>query len=199
MTFIQTVPEDEATGAVAKLYASNSDHAGRVPNFIGTFSHHPEIDGLFESQLSAIRGRLDPRRYEIATVAAASEIGSSYCTLAHGSVLMNLGMEEDTLVGRVQGRAGDVLNDEEVAVFAYARKVAQAASTVTQDDVDGLKAHGLSDAEIFDIAASAAIRRFIAKLLDAVGAQPDAKFHDLRPELSKILSVGRAIEEAGQT
>lgn len=196
MTFIQTVPEDEATGAVADLYASNRDHTGRVPNFIRTFSHHPEIDELFESLLSAIRGRIDPRRYEIATVAAASEIGSSYCTLAHGSVLMNLGMEEDTLVGMVQGRAGDVLNGEEAAVFAYARKVAQAASTVTQDDVDGLKAHGLSDTEIFDIAA-AAIRCFIAKLLDAVGAQPDAKLHDLKPKLSKILSVGRAIEEAG--
>ena len=197
MTFIQTVSDDEATGAVAELYNANRDDAGHVANFIRVFSHHPELDGLWEKLLSAIRGRLDPRRYEIATVAAASEIGSSYCTLAHGSVLMNLGMEEDTLVGMVQGRAGEVLNAEEAAVFAYARKIAHAASTVTQDDVDGLKAHGLSDSEIFDIAAAAAIRCFIAKLVDAVGAQPDAKFHDLEPELGRVLSVGRAIEDAG--
>ena len=38
-----------------------------------------------------IKGGMELRRYELATVAAARELRSSYCTLAHGSVLMDKG------------------------------------------------------------------------------------------------------------
>ena len=37
----------------------------------------------------AIKANMDLRRYELATVAAARRLRSSYCTLAHGSVLMD--------------------------------------------------------------------------------------------------------------
>jgi alkylhydroperoxidase/carboxymuconolactone decarboxylase family protein YurZ len=37
----------------------------------------------------AIMANMDLRRYELATVAAASRLRSSYCTLAHGSILLD--------------------------------------------------------------------------------------------------------------
>ena len=36
---------------------------------------------------TAIKSRMDLRRYELATVAAAQRLRSSYCSLAHGKVL----------------------------------------------------------------------------------------------------------------
>ena len=41
MAFIQTVPEDEATGAVADLYHDDEERFGYVPNFTQAFSSRP--------------------------------------------------------------------------------------------------------------------------------------------------------------
>jgi hypothetical protein len=67
---------------------------------------------------------------------------------------------------------------------------------VTQADVDALRAHGLSDAEVFDVIAAAAARCFFSKVLDGVGARPDAKYSELDAPLRETLTVGRAIADA---
>ena len=67
----------------------------------------------------------------------------------------------------------------------------------TQADVDALRAHGLSDQEVFDVVAAATARCFFAKTLDAVGAQADAAFAALEPaSLRDALTVGRPIASA---
>src|SRR5437762_1770711 len=48
-------------------------------------------------------------------------------------------------------------------------------------------------AEIFDIAATAAARCFFSKLLDALGAEPDAAFAALEDDLKRQLTPGRPI------
>ena len=42
--------------------------------------------------------------------------------------------------------------------------------------MQGLRDHGFTDAEIFDIAAAAAARCFFSKLLDALGAEADGAY-----------------------
>ena len=51
---------------------------------------------------SAVKASMDPRRYEIATVAAALRLRSSYCSLAHGKV-----PEDETLrhIGAKYGKS----------------------------------------------------------------------------------------------
>ena len=125
---------------------------------------------------------MDLRRYELATVAAARRLRSSYCTLAHGSVLMDKFVAADELAAIVADHHDAGLDPVDVAVMDLADKVAQDATSVTQADVDGLRAHGLSDAEIFDVVAAAAARCFFSKELDA--------------PLREALTVGRPIAEA---
>jgi alkylhydroperoxidase family enzyme len=76
-----------------------------------------------------------------------------------------------------------------------ADKVALDATSVTQADVDALRSHGLSDAEVFDVIAAAAARCFFSKVLDGVGAQADAKYAELDPPLRETLTVGRPIAD----
>ena len=78
----------------------------------------------------------------------------------------------------------------------FARRVVTDAANITSAQVDGLKAHGFSDAEVFDIAATAAGRAFFAKLLDALGVEPDSPFLELAPTMRVPLTVGRPIGEA---
>jgi len=74
-------------------------------------------------------------------------------------------------------------------------KVADDATSITEADVDRLRSLGLSDAEVLDVVLAAAARCFFAKVLDAVGAEPDAKYASLDPELRDALTVGRPIAE----
>ena len=138
---------------------------------------------------------MDTRRYELVSLAAARRLRSSYCSLAHGSVLLDGHLEPGELRSVFDDHRGAGLDDRDVAVMDLADKVAQDATSVTQADVDALRAHGLSDAEIFDVIAAAAARCFFSKVLDAIGAEPDKKYAALEPGLREALTVGRPIAD----
>ena len=196
MTFIETVPDGDASGELSQMYETDREIFGHVPNLTRAFSQRPAVYAAWRQLNGAIKGSMDLRRYELATVAAARRLGSSYCTLAHGSVLMDKFVAPDELAAIVSDHHDAGLDPVDVAVMDLADKVAQDATSVTQADVDGLRAHGLSDAEIFDVVAAAAARCFFSKVLDGVGAQPDAKYLELDAPLREALTVGRPIADA---
>jgi alkylhydroperoxidase family enzyme len=86
------------------------------------------------------------------------------------------------------------LSPADAAIVAFAEKVARDATTITETDVRVLREHGLSDAEIFDVAAAAAARSFFSKLLDALGVAPDSQYGEVEDELRRRLTVGRPID-----
>ena len=78
-----------------------------------------------------------------------------------------------------------------VAVMDFADHVVANATSIL-GDIERLRAHGLSDPDILDVAAAAA-RCFVSTVLDAVGAQADgAPSEDLVPPRRAAVSVGRA-------
>jgi uncharacterized peroxidase-related enzyme len=193
MTFIETVPEDKATGATAELYESDRESFGYLPNFTRGFSLRPAVYAAWRQLNGAIKQEMDLRRYELATVAAARRLRSSYCMLAHGSVLADKFLGPDAVrVLVTDGRTAE-LSDVEVAIMDLAEKVADDATSVEQADIDRLRAAGLSDCEIVDVVLAAAARSFFSKTLDALGIAPDAKFATLDPEFRDALTVGRPI------
>ena len=193
MTFIESVPEAEATGAVADIYEADVEAFGDLPNFTKAFSLHPEVYVAWRQLNGAIKANMDLRRYELATVAASRRLRSSYCTLAHGSVLMAKFLEPETVRALVDDYRTADLEPADLAVMELADKVAQDATSVTQADVDRLRAFGLTDSEILDVVLAAAARCFFSKTLDGLGAEPDAKYSELEPELRDTLTVGRPI------
>lgn len=194
MSFISTVPEDKAQGDVKQLYDENRQAMGYVPNYVKAFSQRPQVMRAWGQLLGSIRGNMDLRRYELVTLAAARALKSSYCMLAHGSVLRQkfYTPEQLTLIAR-DYRTAD-LTAAEVAMMAYAEQIARDATAITQEDIDALREHGFSDPEIFDIAATATARCFFSKTLDALGAQADEVYLGLEEGLRETLIVGRPID-----
>ena len=83
------------------------------------------------------------------------------------------------------------LDPQDVAVMALAEKVILDQHNVTQEDISGLLAFGLTDEEVLDVVLTAAARSFYTKVLDALGAEPDDAYLELEPELrTAILNVG---------
>lgn len=198
MTFIETVPEAQATGAVAKMYEADREIFGDLPNFTKAFSLHPEVYAAWRQLNGAIKANMDLRRYELATIAAACRLRSSYCTLAHGSVLLANFLEPDAVRALVDDYRTADLEPVDLAVMQLAEKVADDATSVTEADVDRLRTLGLTDGEILDVVLAASARCFFSKTLDALGAEPDSKYAELEPDLRATLTVGRPIAAAEQ-
>ena len=194
MTFIETVPPDRATGAVADLYETDRAIHGHVPNFAQAFSLQPEVYAAWRELNGAIKAGMDLRRYELATLAAARRLRSSYCMLAHGSVLAERFMDPEAVRAVAADPAAAGLDALDAAVMDVAEKVADDATAVTQQDIERLRGLGLPDAEILGVVLAAAARCFFSKTLDAVGALPDRKYDAMEPALRDALTVGRPIE-----
>ncbi|MEU4391800.1 carboxymuconolactone decarboxylase family protein [Kribbella sp. NPDC023855] len=171
---------------------ANRSEAGHVPNFAITFSARPAVFEAWKQLNGAIKANMDLRRYELATVAAATALKSSYCSLAHGQVLADNFFSDAEVAALVDKPASDPVDE---AVMAFARKVALAADSVTAADVDQLRALGLSDEDVLDVTLAAAARAFFSKTLDGTGTRPDAIYHNLSPQMKEALTVGRPIDD----
>ena len=197
MAFISTVPEEQASTEVTQMYQENIEELGYIPNYARLFSHRPHVMAVWGNLLSAIQSAMDPRRYELVTLAAARGLNSSYCMLAHGSILLQnyYSSEELARIASNYGRAD--LTPAEVAMMSFAEQIVRDATRISQTDVDTLQAYGFDDAEIFDISTTAAARCFMSKTVDALGAEPDENYLALDENLRRVLTVGRPI--SGQT
>lgn len=197
MAFLTTIGPDRADGVLAELYDQDRATYGFVANHTQALSLHPDAVAAFRALARAIKGRMDPRRFELVTVAAARALHSSYCMLSHTTALRQLGGTDDRQLTAiaVDHRTAD-LSDVEVAVMDHAEALVRDASATTAADVDGLRRHGLTDEEILDVALTVALRCFYSTVLDAVGAQADAAYADLDPDLRVALVVGRPIAGA---
>src|SRR3954452_3231196 len=148
MSFIETVPPAEAADSVADLYETDRAVFGHIPNFTKVFSLRPDVYAAWRQLNGAIKGNMDLRRYELATVAAASRLKSSYCALAHGSVLADKFMDPDAVRAIVTDHRTAGLDDVDVAVMDLAEKVAADATSVSESDLERLRSLGLFDTEI---------------------------------------------------
>jgi uncharacterized peroxidase-related enzyme len=198
MSFLRTIPPDAAAGPVREMYDRVQAENGYIPNWAQAFSLRPAVRDGWVALIGSIRPHLSVRRYELATLAAARALRSTYCSLAHSRVLLNQLFDAESVKTIFSGDASTVLEPAEVAMMSFVEKVVRGADRITQGDVDQLRAHGFDDAEIFDLVATAAARCFFSKLLDGLGVQADARYTKLEPDLLSTLTVGRPVATAAE-
>ena len=195
MPFLQTVPPEDASGEVKAMYDKDLAAQGYVANHTQAFSARPDVLQGWLALKDAITSGMDPRLYELATVAAATAIRSSYCSLVHGNILATgyYPAEQVVSIAGDGDETGAALDAADAAVVRFARKVAEEAEQITPEDVGELRRLGFSDADVFNVILAAAARCFFSKVLDATGTLPDAALNDLPDRLRAALTVGRDI------
>jgi uncharacterized peroxidase-related enzyme len=163
-------------------------------NYEKLFALRPDVLDAWFQLNTVIKDGMDLLRYELVTLAAAGRLRSSYCALAHGTVLRDRFYDGDQVKRIVTDRHSSGLDATEVAIMDFADKVARDAASITAEDIGILRAHGLDDTDILQVALAAAARSFISKVLDATGTRPDQKYRtSLEPGLRDALTVGRPI------
>jgi uncharacterized peroxidase-related enzyme len=194
MAFIETIPDTEISADVRAMYDRQQSFWGFVPNYARVFCHRPEIMGLWAQLQAGIKRNMDKRRFELVTFAAAHTLRSTLCSLAHGKTLTQFFSAEDIQV-MARGASPASLSAAEAAMMTFSRKVARGAYLVTAHDVDELKKHGFTDAEVFDIAAVVGARAFWTTVIESLGVEPEPPFLELENEFRKAMTVGRQFEQ----
>ena len=160
-------------------------------NYERAFASRPDVLAAWVQLNTAIKANMDLRRYELATLAAARRLRSSYCSLMHGRVLLEQFGEPVREIALDRRTAG--LDDVDVAVMDLAEKVVVDATSIDERDLQPLRDLGMSEPEIMDVVLAAAARCFFAKTLDGLGVRPDASLSGLDPAVLDVLVVGRPI------
>ena len=173
MSYLRTVPIDEATGVVRELYDEELADDGRVANQTQLFSLRPDVYKVWGDLVGTIRGNMDLRRYELATLAAARALRCRACVGAHAAVLESKFYDRASLEAIMRDYRDAGLAPVDVAIMEVAEKIALHAYRVTPADVSKLRGLGLSDVEIFDVALASAARCFMSKTLDSMGMDPE--------------------------
>ena len=132
--FLRTIAEAEATGKVAEIYAKQKAELGFVMSAMQCWTTRPDLLPLYMDFTAKARGgfSLGQREWKLITLIAAKHIPSSYCSHVYSKQLLGeLGSKETVLaVQRDFRNAG--LSAQDVAMLAYAEKIAKDASQVTR-------------------------------------------------------------------
>ena len=104
---VRPVPEEEATGKVAEIYADIKRVKGldRVPNFWRVLATSPDnletvwtrLKALMHPESVGRAGRLDPLVRELIALAVSATNGCSYCINSHTAAARKLGCDDETL------------------------------------------------------------------------------------------------------
>ena len=184
---------DPVSAETARLYETDRARVGYIPNYTRAFAGRPDVYTAWRGLNGAIKANMPPRTYELATLAAATRLRSSYCALAHGEILA------DDLIGAVavetimRDPSGAEVPPLDREIMALADRVAGGSSEISETDLQPLRELGLTDADIFDVILAASARCFFSSVLEASGTEPDAEYASLEPTLREVLTVGRPI------
>lgn len=182
---LKTPDEQDATGLVKEIYDDDLQSLGYVPSHTQAMAINPEAYIAFRSLIRAISANMNLRRYELVTLAAAQQLGSTHCRLAHGlKSLKVFSAEQLAAIARDYRSAG--LEPAEVAMMEYAEKISRDAAAMTDQDTLGLRKHGLSDREIMDVTLVATARNFLSRTLLALNVELDVP-PGLDPALQEAL------------
>jgi len=168
--FLTPPPDDEQTLA---MFRRDQDGLGFVMNLTRLWAQLPEaLDGLGHlMSLTARAAGLTMRQRSILITSCASSIGDSYCSLVWGAKLAGFAGPR-AAASVLRGDDADLDPDERV-LARWARVVSTRPSDTTEQDVEELRATGLTDQQIFALTLFVTLRAAFALVNDALGAHPD--------------------------
>jgi uncharacterized peroxidase-related enzyme len=156
------------------------DKAGFVPNVFLTLAHRPDEFRAFFAYHDALmlkEGGLSKAEREMIVVATSGANDCLYCIVAHGAILRIYA--KHPLVAdqvAVNYRKADI-TPRQRAMLAFAIKVAVDSAAIDDADFAGLRAHGFSDEDIWDIGAIAAFFALSNRMANLISMRPNDEFY----------------------
>jgi uncharacterized peroxidase-related enzyme len=192
--FLQFPADSEGA---SRIYQKDMESRGHVMNLSRAWAWRPDVMESFLALRTMLTSSssLSQRELAVMVCTAAATLGDSYCALAWGKTLATAAGPA-TAAAVLQATESADLSPREQALARWARQVVEDPNRATAHDVDGLRAAGLSDQEIFEATAFVAFRMAFSTVNDALGVRPDAQVAQAAPpEVREAVTFGRAVAE----
>ncbi|HQZ44910.1 MAG TPA: peroxidase-related enzyme [Usitatibacteraceae bacterium] len=156
------------------------EKAGFVPNVFIVLAHRPDEFRAFFAYHDALmlrQGALTKAEKEMIVVATSAANRCLYCIVAHGAILRAYS-KKPLLADQVAGNYLKAdLSPRERAILDFAMKVALEADRVEEGDFAPLRAHGLSDEDVWDVGAIAAFFALSNRMANLTAMRPNDEFY----------------------
>ena len=179
MAFLPMIEESSAQGIAADVFSAFKQTKGTpfVPNFFKTLANSPTVaQGTWNVYRDVgHHGKVPKTIKEMLFVAISQARGCRYCEAAHQAICRLFGVDKEALETLSRdlnalkpGRTRDVIK--------FGLKAALEPQSVTQEDYDLLRRHGLADEEIVEIIGMAAFSVYANIVADATRVEIDSGF-----------------------
>jgi uncharacterized peroxidase-related enzyme len=171
---LEALPDDVRARILAV-----QEKSGFVPNVFLTLAHRPDEFRAFFAYHDALMekdGGLTKAEREMIVVATSGANHCHYCVVAHGAVLRI--RAKNPLVAdqvAINHRKADI-TPRQRAMLDFALKVAEESAAVGDADFDGLREHGFTAEEIWDIGAITAFFALSNRMANLIGMRPNDEF-----------------------
>ena len=177
MTFIKTIPKEEAQSPLKELYQEIEDVVGmkKIPNLFMAPSIDYEITRWVWQgfKIIMLRDSSIPRSLKEAIAFIVSKNNScKYCIGAHNMMLEAIGYDAKKIEELNSDYQSSSLSEKEKTVLDLAVKISNESYKITEKDHEILKTkHGMTDQQILEVITIASAFNFINRLADATGAE----------------------------
>lgn len=172
--------EDELPADIAEIYAKNREKIGFVPNVFRAYAKRPEHFRAFMAYHDVLmkgQSNLSRVEREAIVVAVSSENRCQYCMVAHGAALRILSKDPIMTEQIANNWQTADLPPRMRTILAFASRVNEPGFAATDSEIEGLRASGLSDDDVWDIAAIAAFFGFSNRMAGVMNMTPNAEFY----------------------
>ncbi len=156
------------------------EKTGFVPNVFLAMAHRPaELRAFLAYSDALMEGEsgLSKAEREMVVVATSAAWDCTYCVVAHGAILRVRAKDPliADLVSTNHRAAG--LPPRQRAVLDFALKLSTAPQTVEDGDLEALRGHGLSEEDVWDVAAITAFFAMSNRMAHVMALKPNPEFH----------------------
>ncbi len=172
---ITALPQD-----IAERLSITKEKAGFVPNVMRVLSHRPdEFRAFFAYHDALMEGTsgLTKAEREMIVVVTSALNRCPYCVIAHGAILRIRAKNPRIADQLATNYKTAEITARERAILDFAVKVATAAADLSDRDRQAARAAGLTDEDLWDIAAITAFFAMSNRLASATGMRPNEEFY----------------------
>ena len=175
------VPAADLPSDLRDRFAEVADASGFLPNVFAALAWRPAEARAFFALHDALMDKDTPALSvadrEVVVVATSAVNDCLYCVVAHGA-LVRIRARDRHLADQVavDWRKAP-LSDRLRAVVAVAVKLAAAPVTVEESDLDALRAHGLTEDDVWDVGAIVSLFALSNRLVHWAAVPPNEEFY----------------------
>ncbi|KAA5537959.1 peroxidase-related enzyme [Roseiconus nitratireducens] len=158
MSRINQIAPENATGPAAELFAAVKGKLGMVPNMMRAIGNSPAaLSAYLQFSGNLAGGSLSNQQREQIALAVGEANQCDYCLAAHSALGKMAGLSTDQIRDARRSSAVDPKSD---ALVRFASTLVKRRGNVSDEELQELRQHGFTDADITEVVANVALNIF---------------------------------------